>query len=135
MTESLSQKTLEEALAAVKARQAVYGSPVPNFERIRDLWNAYKPEAQLTTVDVAIFSALIKIGRLMETPDHADSWVDIAGYAACGREVSAAKPAAKVFDGFAFDPGSDERWWRNQAHQQSQWPSGVPLRDPNDESN
>ena len=103
MTESLSQKTLEESLAAVKARQAVYGSPVPNFERIRDLWNAYMQESLFTTVDVAILMTLVKVGRLIETPDHADSWVDIAGYAACGREVSDVKPAVTVFDPFMRD--------------------------------
>lgn len=89
MPKSLSQKTLEEALEAITARQTTYGSPVPNFERTAKLWNAYLPNHAFTAVDVAILMALVKIGRLMETPDHDDSWVDLAGYAACGREASA----------------------------------------------
>ncbi len=39
--------------------------------------------------DVAVMGALIKVARLAETPDHEDSWVDLAGYAACGRQVTA----------------------------------------------
>jgi hypothetical protein len=25
-----------------------------------------------------------KVARLVQTPDHLDSWVDVAGYARCG---------------------------------------------------
>jgi hypothetical protein len=31
----------------------------------------------------------LKVARLMHTPGHVDSWVDIAGYAACGADVAA----------------------------------------------
>ena len=31
---------------------------------------------------------VLKVARLMETPKHEDSWVDIAGYGACGAEVA-----------------------------------------------
>jgi len=30
--------------------------------------------------------AAIKLARLVETPDHQDSWIDLAGYAAIGSE-------------------------------------------------
>jgi len=30
-----------------------------------------------------------KIARLLETPGHVDSWVDICGYAALGGELTA----------------------------------------------
>jgi hypothetical protein len=33
--------------------------------------------------------ALVKIARLANSPDHMDSWIDIAGYAACGGEIAA----------------------------------------------
>lgn len=109
MTDSLSRQTLEEALTALKDRQAAYGSPVPNFERIRDLWNAYKKGSSFTTVDVAILMALVKVARLMETPSHPDSWVDLAGYAACGREVSAAKSVEKTYESKASRGVTDYR--------------------------
>ena len=30
--------------------------------------------------------AAVKLARLVETPDHQDSWIDLAGYAAIGSE-------------------------------------------------
>jgi hypothetical protein len=38
------------------------------------------------TADVAAMLALLKIARLQQSPNHRDSWVDLAGYAACGAE-------------------------------------------------
>jgi len=38
--------------------------------------------------DVALMMALLKIARLKGNPIHGDSWVDLAGYAACGAESS-----------------------------------------------
>jgi hypothetical protein len=32
--------------------------------------------------------ALMKIARLATNPAHEDSWVDLAGYAACGASVA-----------------------------------------------
>ena len=32
--------------------------------------------------------ALMKIARLQNMPSHLDSWVDLAGYAACGGEAT-----------------------------------------------
>jgi hypothetical protein len=84
---------LEQALAAVNERPNSYGPPEQNFERIANLWMAYifgkyggKP-AVLGAVDVACMMILMKVARLEQTPDHIDSWTDIAGYAACGAEV------------------------------------------------
>jgi hypothetical protein len=42
--------------------------------------------------DVAIFEIMVKVARLAETPDHFDSWTDIAGYAACGARCANASP-------------------------------------------
>ena len=38
--------------------------------------------------DVAAMMALLKIARLMSNPEHVDSWIDGAGYLACGGEVA-----------------------------------------------
>lgn len=89
------KETLESALDAVNRRPKSYGPPEQNFERIAALWNVYLHDkydipASIDPVDVAAMMALMKIARLIETPGHDDSWVDLAGYAACGAEVAAA---------------------------------------------
>lgn len=97
------QETLEKALDAVNARPKSYGPPEQNFDRIARRWNVHLENrdlqlvkweggiaiaAHLTATDVAILMADIKLARLEESPGHADSWIDLAGYAACGAEVS-----------------------------------------------
>ena len=79
---------LEAALAAVNGeRNESYDEPEDNFGRTAQLWSAYLT-VNITPVDVAVLMVLIKVARLMHTPGHVDSWVDIAGYAACGADVS-----------------------------------------------
>jgi len=39
--------------------------------------------------DVAQMMVLMKIARLENSPTHMDSWIDVAGYAACGGELAA----------------------------------------------
>lgn len=84
---------LSTALDAVNARPKAYGPPEDNFNRIARHWNVYMTgkygcEPVLDAVDIAAMMALMKIARLEETPDHMDSWTDLAGYAACGAEVA-----------------------------------------------
>lgn len=69
-------------------REQDYGSPEDNFGRIAALWTAYM-DVEITPVDVARMMALLKIARLHENDTHIDSWVDLAGYAACGGEIAA----------------------------------------------
>ena len=68
------------------ARQENYGSPESNFQRIADLWSVYLGRS-ITPSDVAVMMILMKTARLMNDCKHMDSWVDIAGYAACGGEI------------------------------------------------
>jgi len=42
----------------------------------------------VTPEQVVLCMTCLKVARLMETPDHEDSWVDIAGYGACGAEIA-----------------------------------------------
>jgi hypothetical protein len=85
---------LSEACRIVTSNRNVeYGEPENNFTRIGLLWTAYLRgrgllDADLTTVDVAMLSLLIKVARVMESPAKADHWVDIAGYAACGAQCA-----------------------------------------------
>ena len=51
---------------------------------------------KLDEVDVAIMNGLIKDARIIETPDHFDSWLDKAGYAACGLEVTRPVPVEEM---------------------------------------
>lgn len=78
---------MQEAEGLVNgARAAAYGHPMENFTRIIALWQAYLDnreggrEAPLTCQDHAIMMVAVKIARLMETPEHRDSAVDICGY-------------------------------------------------------
>lgn len=100
-------KLLDEVMEIVhKDRNANYGSPENNFQQIADLWNAYLRAVELnrgnvymvkiSPADVAIMNMLIKVARLAKNPNHHDSAVDIAGYAACLADVqSAASSASK----------------------------------------
>lgn len=68
-------------------REQEYGSPENNFQTIADLWRAYKG-VDFTAVDVAMMMALLKIARIQSGTATEDSFVDLAGYAACGGEIA-----------------------------------------------
>ena len=67
-------------------RQKNYGSPYVNHKRIADLWSVYL-ETEITPSQVALCLCLVKIARLIETPDLEDSFVDLAAYAAIAGEI------------------------------------------------
>lgn len=69
-------------------REQDYGSPENNFQVIADLWSAYK-DVDFTATDVAMMMALLKIARIRSGTATEDSFVDLAGYAACGGEIAA----------------------------------------------
>ena len=73
-------------------RQNDYGTPENNFQSIAELWSAYK-RVDFTATDVAVLLALLKIARIKTSPHKEDNWVDLAGYAACGCEVSTCNKA------------------------------------------
>lgn len=101
-TSNIRRQVLTVADQAVNgSRDVAYGSPENNFKRIARLWNAHllnrydvdHPAVvvhvpQLDEGDVAIFLGLVKDGRLAGNMSHMDSWIDKAGYAACGAEVT-----------------------------------------------
>ena len=71
------------------ARNENYGTAEQNFSRIAALWTAYRDNGEMyTTADVANMMILLKVSRLNESPNHLDSWIDIAGYSALGAEVT-----------------------------------------------
>ena len=80
-------------------REEDYGTPENNFKNIARLWNAYlraaHPDAiivkgssnPIKAKDVAMMMALLKIARIA-SGNNPDSFVDLAGYAACGGEIT-----------------------------------------------
>lgn len=66
------------------SRNRDYGHPRVNHERIARLWSARLHDIlsrPLTPEEVASLMRLAKEARLIESPGHVDSLVDIAGYA------------------------------------------------------
>ena len=83
------EKTLKKAAECVCGqREQDYGTPENNFRCIADLWGDYKG-VEFTPVDVAMMMALLKIARISCGGGTEDSFVDLAGYAACGAEIYA----------------------------------------------
>ena len=84
---------LKQALDAVTDRDEAYGDVKTNFKQIADFWslhlrNRHGAALELTPGDVASMMILMKLARLAHSPDHKDSMVDIAGYAACMADLS-----------------------------------------------
>ena len=80
-------ETLKAAAECVcGSREEDYGSPEDNFATIAALWTAYTG-ADVTPKDVAMMMALLKIARA-KAGSKPDTYVDLAGYAACGAEIS-----------------------------------------------
>ena len=75
-------------------REQDYGTPESNFQLIADLWNDYlgfvDHDYDITPTDVAMMMALMKIARIKNGGGTGDSFVDLAGYAACGGEINSA---------------------------------------------
>jgi hypothetical protein len=69
-------------------RAATHGNAEDNFLRTAELWNAYLGVDNISATDVAVMLALLKVARIRSNPNHADNWIDIAGYAACGGEIA-----------------------------------------------
>lgn len=81
------EEVLDEAKKCVCGkREQDYGSPESNFALIADFWTMYLGVA-VTPVDVAMMMALLKIARIKNGGGTGDSFVDLAGYAACGGEL------------------------------------------------
>lgn len=87
------QECLDLAKAAVVDRGQSYGTPTDNFNRIARRWrahlaNRFGVHITLDAISVAIMCDDIKTARLEHQPDHADSWIDKCGYAACGADIA-----------------------------------------------
>ena len=73
-------------------REQDYGSPENNFQIIADLWSAYYGQ-KFTALDVSMMMTLLKVARIRTGTATEDSFVDAAGYIACGGEIATGKKA------------------------------------------
>ena len=75
------------ALDITDVRGAVYGHPLRNYRRIQAL-KAVTAECRHPLAREALETICVKVSRLIESPDHLDSWIDIAGAARTGVMVT-----------------------------------------------
>lgn len=94
------EEVLNKAKSLVNGdRDVEYGGPEESFTGIATLWNAYFEasglEIYILPYQVTLMLDLLKTARIIKSAgQHQDSWVDKAGYAACGSEVAGkGKPA------------------------------------------
>ena len=76
-------------------REQDYSTPEDNFKAIAELWEAYLNKActrgvnvRVEAKDIAVMMALLKIARIAGGSGTRDSFIDLAGYAACGGECA-----------------------------------------------
>lgn len=77
-------------------REQGYGTPEDNFDTIAEFWITYLNRAcvdedgcvYIDATDVAMMMALLKIARIAGGAGTRDSFIDLAGYAACGGECA-----------------------------------------------
>lgn len=99
---------LEEVLNVVKERGAVYGPPSEDFARTAKLWSAFLG-FEVTPAQVTACMMLLKISRLAKTPDHRDSFVDVAGYVHCYEDCINHKDVVSADeDTWYYNPNSSQ---------------------------
>jgi len=64
-------------------RRDVYGKPSETYRRIAAM-RAIVDECPDAEVREVLGMIVTKVVRLVQTPTHLDSWIDVAGYARCG---------------------------------------------------
>ena len=64
-----------------------YGDARENFGRVAQVWSALLDQ-DIKPEQVALCMTALKMCRLANTLDHADSWIDAAGYIALGAEIA-----------------------------------------------
>ncbi len=91
------------------ARQSDYGDKLQNFTQIAMLFQGVlamklQAQARITPEDVAMLMMQVKLARLAKSPDHFDSIMDVAGYAACFSMLQDERAAGKALPGALVDP-------------------------------
>ena len=80
------EQILDKAKTLISGERAKdYGDAYLNHKSIAELWSPIL-DKDITVEQVYACMIAVKLSRLIETPDHEDSWIDICGYAALGGE-------------------------------------------------
>jgi hypothetical protein len=72
-------------------RDKNYGTPRVNHDRIAALWSVVLG-TEVSAAQVALCMAQVKIARLIESPEHLDSFIDAAAYMAISGEIATDNP-------------------------------------------
>lgn len=79
---------LDEANSIIYGdREKTYGNPAKNLNNIANFWSVYL-DVEISAQDVAQMMVLLKLARLMNTPNHRDSLVDAVGYLALVERIN-----------------------------------------------
>ena len=82
------EELLHKAIECITGhRVGEYGKPEDSFGKIAKFWTAYNGH-EYTTHDVAMMMALLKVARIRTGHGGEDSYIDLAGYAACAGEMA-----------------------------------------------
>ena len=95
MTRSEILKRADEIING--QREQDYGSAERNFGLIGQLWTVYLDHL-VTAADVANMMCLFKVARIKTGRGTEDSYIDAAGYMACGGEIATAAKDEKPKD-------------------------------------
>jgi len=79
------------ATAVIQDREGTYGSPNENYDRVAGMMNVIlkdKLKHDISPADAVMVMCGVKMARLTNSPDHKDSQVDLAAYAAILSEVA-----------------------------------------------
>ena len=79
-------------------RNAQYGEPWQDFSRSAAMISAYLGYP-IAPHEVAVIMCLLKLSRIKWSPEKDDSWIDLAGYAACGYDTFVAVQKLKETQG------------------------------------
>lgn len=80
--------TLDRAKELINGeRKGTYGDAAVEFAKVAEAWKSiFGWDVEPYQIPQAM--AVLKIIRLQSSPNHEDSWVDIAGYTALGYETT-----------------------------------------------
>lgn len=82
MPRKKNMNILEEAQKITTVdRQNAYGHPLDDFTKVSEMTKTITDSNIDPALKHALYMIQVKISRLLKTPDHIDSIVDIAGYA------------------------------------------------------
>lgn len=86
-----SEEAINKLREVLLDRGKDYGTPRQNHGIVADLFNVFlshhSRSENLEPEDTMVMMMLIKIARLCTTPEHVDSYLDIAGYAICALDA------------------------------------------------